>query len=100
MLHILVANVGSTSLKYKLVAVQNEEYHTLAFGSIERIGLSGATAVVEHIRPDAQGYMHAFTSEVVEPSYASAIDLMLRSLTEAPPGVLSDLSLLDAVAFT
>jgi len=99
MQHILVANVGSTSLKYKLVAVQNAEYHTLASGSIERIDLPGATAMVEHIRPDAQGQMHNFTSEVEEPSYASAIELMLRSLTEAPLGVLSDLSLLDAVGF-
>src|SRR2546421_1893219 len=99
MQHILVANVGSTSLKYKLAAVQNAEYHTLASGSIERIGLPGATAMVEHIRPDAQGQMHIFTSEVEEPSYASAIELMLRSLSEAPLGVLSDLSLLDAVGF-
>ena len=99
MLHILVANVGSTSLKYKLVAVQNAEYQTLASGSIERIGLPGATAMVEHIRPDAQGQMHTFTSEVEEPSYASAIDLMLRSLIEAPLGVLADLSLLDAIGF-
>src|ERR1700694_3451714 len=99
MLHILVANVGSTSLKYKLVAVQNAEYHTLASGSIERIGLPGATAMVEHIRPDAQGQMHTFTSEVEEQSYASAIDLMLRRLIEAPLGVLADLSSLDGIGF-
>ncbi len=47
MLHILVANVGSTSLKYKLVSVRSPEseqaeYRALAAGSIERIGLPGA----------------------------------------------------------
>jgi acetate kinase len=108
MLHILVANVGSTSLKYTLVEVrlpastsQTEEYDfgTLASGFIERIGLPGANATVEHLRPDSQGYMQKFTSEVVEPSYASAIDLMLRSLTEPPLGVLKDLSSLDAIGF-
>ncbi|HEX9134090.1 MAG TPA: acetate/propionate family kinase, partial [Ktedonobacteraceae bacterium] len=108
MLHILVANVGSTSLKYTLVEVripasssltEEYEYSTLASGSIERIGLPGANATVEHLRPNTLGYMQAFTSEVVEPSYASAIDLMLRSLTEPPLGVLEDLSAVDAIGF-
>jgi acetate kinase len=108
MLHILVANVGSTSLKYKLVEVHfpaspspsmQARYTTLAAGAIERIGLPGAKAIVEHIRPGAQGVMQAFTSEVEEPGYASAIDLMLCSLTEPPLGVLKDLSALDAVGF-
>ncbi|HEU0002028.1 MAG TPA: acetate/propionate family kinase [Ktedonobacteraceae bacterium] len=104
MLHILVANVGSTSLKYKLVGVHSPasaqaRYSTLASGSIERIGLPGAKAIVEHIRPADQGQMRAFTSEVEEPDYASAIGLMLRSLTEAPLGVLEHLSTLDAIGF-
>jgi len=112
MLHILVANVGSTSLKYKLVAVRlstsspasptnqaQYSYSTLAAGAIERIGMPGGKAIVEHVRPDARGQMQTFTSEVVEPSYASAIDLMLRSLTESPLGVLENLSALDAIGF-
>ncbi len=112
MLHILVANVGSTSLKYKLVAVRlptsspasptnqaQYSYGTLAAGAIERIGMPGGKAIVEHVRPDVRGQMQTFTSEVVEPSYASAIDLMLRSLTESPLGVLENLSALDAIGF-
>jgi acetate kinase len=104
MLHILVANVGSTSLKYKLVGVHSPasasaHYHTLASGSIERIGLPGAKAIVEHSRPGEQGQMQLFTSEVEEPTYASAIELMLRSLTEPPLGVLENLSALDAIGF-
>ena len=104
MLHILVANVGSTSLKYKLVGVRSPasaqaHYSTLASGSIERIGLPGAKAIVEHIRPAEQGQVRVFTSEVVEPDYASAIELMLRSLTEAPLGVLENLSSLAAIGF-
>lgn len=104
MLHILVANVGSTSLKYKLVAVSTPasgpaHYHTLASGSIERIGLPGAKAIVEHSRPGEQGQMQLFTSEVEEPTYASAIELMLRSLTGLPLGVLENLSALDAIGF-
>ncbi len=108
MFHILVANVGSTSLKYTLVEVRfpastslTEEYgySSLASGSIERIGLAGANATVEHLRPDSDGYMQRFSSEVGEPSYASAVDLMLRSLTEPPLGVLGDLSALDAIGF-
>src|SRR5258708_39742286 len=105
MLHILVANVGSTSLKYKLVAVRlpassppspsnraQYSYSTLAPGAIERIGMPGGKAIVEHMRPDAQGQMQTFTSEAVEPSYASALGLMLRSLTESPLGALENLS--------
>jgi acetate kinase len=108
MLHILVANVGSTSLKYKLVEVhfpaspspsEQARYTTLAAGAIERIGLPGAKAIVEHVRPGAQGLMQTFTSEVEEPGYASAIDLMLHSLTQPPLGVLKDLSALDAIGF-
>ena len=104
MLHILVANVGSTSLKYKLVGVDApasvpEHCSTLASGSIERIGLPGAKAIVEHFRPDEQGGMQRFSSEVEEPTYASAIELMLRNLTEPPLKVLEDLSALDAIGF-
>ena len=104
MLNILVANVGSTSLKYKLVSVRSPateqaEYRTLASGSIERIGLPGAKAIVEHSRPDEHGQMQVCTSEVEEPHYASAIELVLRSLTEAPLGVLENLSALDAIGF-
>ena len=61
--------------------------------------MPGGKAIVEHVRPDARGQMQTFTSEVVEPSYASAIDLMLRSLTESPLGVLENLSALDAIGF-
>ena len=104
MLHILVANVGSTSLKYKLAGVDApasapEHYHTLASGSIERIGLPGAKAIVEHVRPGEQGQVQRLTEEVDEPTYASAIEQMLRSLTEPPLGVLEDLSALDAIGF-
>jgi acetate kinase len=106
--YILVANVGSTSLKYTLVEVRfpttssqavEYEYSTLASGAIERIGLPGANAIVEHQRPDKQGHMQLFTSEVPEPDYASAIDLMLHSLTEPPLGVLADISSVDAIGF-
>ena len=104
MLNILVANVGSTSLKYKLVSVhlseaEQAQYSTFASGSIERIGLPGAKAIVEHIRPDEHGQTQVFTSEVEKPDYASAIELMLHSLTEAPLGVLENLSALDAIGF-
>ena len=104
MLYILVANVGSTSLKYKLVRVvapasMSEQYSTLASGSIERIGLPGAKAIVEHARIGEQGEIQRFTDEVGEPTYASAIELMLRSLIEPPLSVLEDLSALDAIGF-
>lgn len=107
MLHILVANVGSTSLKYKLVAAQpvnpdggalSITFATLAAGSIERIGMPGA-AVVEHQRPDEQGHMLTYTTEVREPDYQTAIDLMLHSLIKPPLGVLDSLSALDAIGF-
>jgi acetate kinase len=105
MLHILVANVGSTSLKYKLVAAQpgtspdaRPLCHTLAAGSIERIDMPGK-AIVEHVRPRSDGQMQIYTREVEQPSYASAIDAMLCSLTESPLGVLPDLTSLDAISF-
>src|SRR5260370_33570710 len=93
MLHILVANVGSTSLNYKLVEArfptsspsEQAQYTTLAAGAIERIGMPGAKAMDEHTPPDAQGWLQVFTSEVVEPGYASAIALILHRLTETPP---------------
>jgi acetate kinase len=108
MLYILVANVGSTSLKYKLVEVrfpastsltEECEYCTLASGSIERIGMPGGKASVEHMRQDTQGRAQKFTSDLAEPDYATAIDLMLRNLTEPPLGVLKDISSLDAIGF-
>jgi acetate kinase len=102
MAHILIANVGSTSLKYKLVDIPSlahpEQQRSLAEGSIERIGMPGS-AVVEHLRYDAQGELQMTTLSVHEPDYQTAIDLMLSSLIEVPLGVLDNLAELDAVGF-
>ena len=87
---ILVANVGSTTFKYKLFNLHDQT--VLAEGRIERIGKQEAP--VEH----RMGQHRVQTHQIV-PDYPAAVRDVLDRLTHPETGVLKDLNELHAVGF-
>ena len=87
---ILIANVGSTSFKYRLFNMANES--VLAEGRLERIG-DTSSPVAHHI-----GNHHVETEQSL-PNYPAAVRDVISRLTDPNTGVLSNLSDLDAVGF-
>ena len=85
---VLVLNCGSSSLKYQLVNMDNEE--VMAKGLVEKIGL-----------PDSQ-LTHKWNGQkkVVQqsiPDHQVAVKLVLDSLTDAGCGVIKTMDAIDAV---
>ncbi len=87
---ILIANIGSTSFKYKLFDMPEEK--VIARGGIERIG-----------KDDAKGWAQIGENrlEVSQPimNHGEAIEIALRQLTDAEKGVLGSTDELNAIGF-
>ena len=83
---ILVANVGSTSFKYKLF--QGDRVH--AHGRIERIGETSSPQT--HVVGD-----RPITSTDGLPTYADAVRTAIDHLTTPETGPVADLNGLDAI---
>jgi acetate kinase len=89
---ILVANLGSTSFKYRLFDVSDPALPVLARGAIERIGSQAARVVVRSRRGER---------ELVRPiaDHGEAVQLCLGQLTDPELGVLADASDVAAIGF-
>ena len=87
---ILVANLGSTSFKYRLLDMSDERQ--LARGGIERIGSPESRCFVE-IGDDHR----ELTAQV--PDHAEAVRRCLAQLTDAESGCLKDASEVSAIGF-
>jgi acetate kinase len=87
---ILVANLGSTSFKYRLFDMADERQ--LARGGTERIGSAESRSFVE-----VAGGRHESTSAV--PDHAVAVRRCLEQLTDAEHGCLRDASEVAAIGF-
>jgi acetate kinase len=87
---ILVANLGSTSFKYRLFDMADERL--LARGGIERIGAAESKAFVE-----IAGGRRELTAHV--PDHAVAVRLCLEQLTNPESGCLKDASEVAAIGF-
>jgi acetate kinase len=87
---ILVANLGSTSFKYRLFDMVDER--VLARGGVERIGAakSRSYAHTEHGQRE---------EEVGVPDHAAAVTACLKLLTDPRTGVLRDAGELTAIGF-
>ena len=75
---ILIANVGSTSLKYKLFDMGTEE--VLAVGKVERVG--NPPSLFSHEAPGVS----IRGKEVVAEDHTGAIKLMLDALVDPAGG--------------
>jgi acetate kinase len=87
---ILVANLGSTSFKYRLFDMADER--VLARGGVERIGSANARCFVE-----AAGKRQEAT--LAAPDHAVAVRLCLQQLADPYLGCLRDPSELAAIGF-
>ncbi len=87
---VLVANLGSTSFKYRLFDMADERQ--LARGGIERIGAQESPAFVE-----IAGRRQDVTGPV--PDHAAAVRLCLAQLTAPDTGCLADASEVSAIGF-
>ena len=89
---ILVLNCGSSSLKYQLLDMKNDEiYDLLAKGIVERIGME--TGCLKH---QAAG-KDKFEKEMPMEDHTVAIKAVLEALLDKEVGVLSTLEDIEAV---
>ncbi len=90
---ILVLNSGSSSLKYKLYQIikEDRQFHAIASGEAERIGLE--LAFIKHKKEGRK------TDQIYcpLPSHAKTIEKILHLLTDPDMGVLTDLEELFGV---
>src|SRR5438445_10104606 len=87
---ILVANLGSTSFKYRLFDMTTEKM--LARGGVERIGARTS-------RSYAQTERGSNEQEVTVPDHAVAVEACLQLLADPHVGVLKDSAELAAIGF-
>ena len=85
---ILVINCGSSSIKYKLYAMETET--VLAAGGIEKIGLDGA--FIKYKLPTGESRV----KEAVLPSHTEGIRLMFDTLLSPEVGALKSLDEISA----
>ncbi len=86
---ILVVNAGSSSLKYQLIDMENEQM--IAKGNCERIG--GTDSVLTHNAADGR---RAVIEEAM-PTHSEAFTCVIKALTESEAAVISSLSEIGAV---
>lgn len=86
---ILVINCGSSSLKYQLIDMQNEE--VIAKGLAERIGIDGS--VLKHQPKNSD----KITIERPMPSHKEALQTVVDALTDKSYGVIKDMGEIAAV---
>ena len=86
---ILTLNCGSSSIKYQVIEPESEE--TLAKGSVERIGMSGA--ILNHQKGNEQPIK--ITGEILD--HAQAIEYILGVLLSKNHGIIKSVSEIGAV---
>ena len=89
MKNVLVINCGSSSLKYQLINMENEE--VLAKGLFERIAIPGSKLTHE---PEGR---EKFKIEKDVKNHTEAIALVLEALTDKEHGVIKDASEIYAI---
>jgi acetate kinase len=89
---ILVLNCGSSSLKYQLLDMKNEEvYDLLAKGLVERIGME--VGCVKHEAPGKE----KFVKEMPIADHTVGIQAVMEALLDKEYGVLTTLEDIEAV---
>jgi acetate kinase len=90
-MNILIVNVGSTSLKYKLFSFPKETI--LTQGKIERIGSKSA------IISQSSESKPSFQSQEEISNYSTAIQLSIKLLTDKTYGIIDTLAGITAIGF-
>lgn len=89
---VLVANLGSTSFKYRLFDLSNEAQ--LAKGAIDRIGQSGALS-------SCSIQIGSYKADSIQavPDHAAAVGICLEQLTDADHGCLKSVNEVGGIGF-
>ena len=90
---ILVVNCGSSSLKYQLINMENEE--VLAKGKCDRIGAGAGDIGSPFIEYKANG--NKVKEELPLPDHVAAFKAVVRYLTDEKVGVVKELSEISAI---
>ncbi len=88
---ILVINAGSSSLKYQLIDMENE--NVLAKGICEQIG--GKSMFTHKVSADESKNIKSLACEM--PDHATAIQVVIDALTSEKNGVIKSMDEIDAV---
>ena len=89
---ILVANLGSTSFKYRLYDLGDPAEPLLARGAVDRIGADKSKVIYKSPRGD-------FESEESIPDHGEAVRLCLDHLTDPDHGVIAKADEVAAIGF-
>ena len=85
---IFVVNAGSSSLKYQLIDMENEQ--VLAKGLCERIGVSGA---ISHKAADGRTY----SADTAMPTHSEAFEAVVYALTKSEAKVIDYFDEISAI---
>jgi len=88
---VFVVNCGSSSLKYQLINMENEE--VLASGKCDRIGVKGIE--MPFIEYKANG--KKIKKELELPNHTVAFEEIVKCLLDEKDGVIKDLNEIDAI---
>lgn len=87
---VLVINCGSSSLKFQLINMENEE--VLTVGICDRIGIDGSNIAFKPLGSDSK-----IKKEVVMTDHKEAIKHVLASLTDEHNGVIKSMDEITAI---
>ena len=87
---VLVINCGSSSLKYRLIETDTKT--VICKGLCERIGIGGG-----HFKYDVAGSDKGFEKDVEFSDHNTAVDTLIKAVTDPEHGVVSDVSEIGAV---
>lgn len=87
---VLVINCGSSSLKYRLIETDTKT--VICKGLCERIGIGGG-----HFKYDVSGSDKGYEKDVEFPDHNTAVDTLIKAVTDPETGVVSDISEIGAV---
>ncbi|MBE6787056.1 MAG: acetate kinase [Ruminococcaceae bacterium] len=85
---IFVVNAGSSSLKYQLIDMENEQ--VLAKGLCERIGVTGA---IKHTAADGRVY----SADTAMPTHTEAFEAVVYALTKSDAKVIDSFDEVSAI---
>ena len=88
---ILVINCGSSSLKYQLIDMENE--NVLASGKCDRIGVKSIESPFIEYKANGK----KLKEETDLPNHTVAFELIMKYLLDAENGVIKDLNEIDAI---
>ncbi len=88
-MNVLVINCGSSSLKYQLINMDNED--VIAKGLVERIGIDGS-----RIKHETIG-MEKVVTETELKDHSDALDLVIKSLLDENTGAIKSLDEINVV---